>query len=324
MYRCARNSKAVLSSSESPPMLPLPEATRGKSHQVPSGSSGGPWRPSTGRRPGMDRAVSPLPADCFHLVFVSPEATAVSEELGGDASPAPSVRIHGARHARKVCHCRPPPCAHQEEERVMRHVVTFILTQPGKSQLSLGFANVNLHNWWTQEAGSSLITAASHYETEVLRTRCGSGFTLISRPLWAESGRIWYFTSHPAVKLSTLRIPGRLSVWFSQNHMLSWVDFSTSFPQSSPRLSTCKYVARMMTEIRQWMAGRPWNPLGLTEQLKVSRAAYAWRVGADRLWSTSNVSQSRRGGKKKRRLCSTWNCFLSSMEPHESTAVTQI
>lgn len=147
MYRCARNSKAVLSSSESPPMLPLPEATRGKSHQVPSGSSGGPWRPSTGRRPGMDRAVSPLPADCFHLVFVSPEATAVSEELGSDASPAPSVRIHGARHARKVCHCRPPPCAHQEEERVMRHVVTFILTQPGKSQLSLGFANVNLHNW---------------------------------------------------------------------------------------------------------------------------------------------------------------------------------
>lgn len=324
MYRCARNSKAVLSSSESPPMLPLPEATRGKSHQVPSGSSGGPWRPSTGRRPGMDRAVSPLPADCFHLVFISPEATAVSEELGSDASPAPSVRIHGARHARKVCHCRPPPCAHQEEERVMRHVVTFILTQPGKSQLSLGVANVNLHNWWTQEAGSSLITAASHYETEVLRTRCGSGFTLISRPLWAESGRIWYFTSHPAVKLSTLRIPGRLSVWFSQNHMLSWVDFSTSFPQSSPRLSTCKYVARMMTEIRQWMAGRPWNPLGLTEQLKVSRAAYAWRVGADRLWSTSIVSQSRRGGKKKRRLCSTWNCFLSSMEPHESTAVTQI
>lgn len=321
MYRCARNSKAVLSSSESPPMLPLPEATRGKSHQVPSGSSGGPWRPSTGRRPGMDRAVSPLPADCFHLVFVSPEATAVSEELGSDASPAPSVRIHGARHARKVCHCRPPPCAHQEEERVMRHVVTFILTQPGKSQLSLGVANVNLHNWWTQEAGSSLITAASHYETEVLRTRCGSGFTLISRPLWAESGRIWYFTSHPAVKLSTLRIPGRLSVWFSQNHMLSWVDFLNFLPAVK---SSTVYMQICCEDDDGDTTVNGWHPLGLTEQLKVSWAAYACRVGADRLWSTSIVSQSRRGGKKKRRLCSTWNCFLSSMEPHESTAVTQI
>lgn len=260
MYRCARNSKAVLSSSESPPMLPLPEATRGKSHQVPSGSSGGPWRPSTGRRPGMDRAVSPLPADCFHLVFVSPEATAVSEELGSDASPAPSVRIHGARHARKVCHCRPPPCAHQEEERVMRHVVTFILTQPGKSQLSLGFANVNLHNWWTQEAGSSLITAASHYETEVLRTRCGSGFTLISRPLWAESGRIWYFTSHPAVKLSTLRIPGRLSVWFSQNHMLSWVDFLNFLPavkSSTVYMQICCEDDDGDTTVNGWTSMKP-------------------------------------------------------------------
>ena len=145
MYRCDGNSKVVVSSSESPPMLQLPEATRGKSHQVPSGSSSGPWCPSTGRRSRMDRAVSPLPADCFHLVFVSPEAAAVSEELGSDASTAPAVRIHGARHARKMCHCWLLPCAHQEEERAMRHIVTFILTQPEKSQLSLGFTNVNLH-----------------------------------------------------------------------------------------------------------------------------------------------------------------------------------
>lgn len=303
MYRCARNSKAVLSSSESPPMLPLPEATRGKSHQVPSGSSGGPWRPSTGRRPGMDRAVSPLPADCFHLVFVSPEATAVSEELGSDASPAPSVRIHGARHARKVCHCRPPPCAHQEEERVMRHVVTFILTQPGKSQLSLGVANVNLHNWWTQKAGSSLITAASHYETEVLRTRCGSGFTLISRPLWAESGRIWYFTSHPAVKLSTLRIPGRLSVWLSQNHMLSWVDFLNFLPavkSSTVYMQICCEDDDGDTAVNGWTSMKPARTHRAAKSVTSSLCVASGR--GPTLKYVKRFTESSRGEKEKEAL----------------------
>ena len=318
MYRCARNRKAVLflSSSESPSVLPLPEATRGKSHQVPSGSSGGPWCPSTGRRPGMDRAVSPLPADCFHLVFVSPEATAVSEELGSDASPAPSVGIHGARRSSEsVSLPASAMCSSRggTSDASRRHIYPH--TTREKSTFSW------LHNWWTQNTGSSLITAASRYETEVLRTRCGSGFTLISRPLWAESGRIWYFMSHPAVKLSTLRIPGRLSVWFSQNHMLSWVDFLNFLPAVN---SSTVYMQICCEDDDRDTTVNGWNPLGLTEQLKVSWAAYAWRVGADRLRSASVVSQSRRGGEKKRRLCSTWNCFLSSMEPHESTAVTQI
>lgn len=109
-------------------------------------------------------------------------------------------------------------------------------------------------------AGSSLITAASHYETEVLRTRCGSGFTLISRPLWAESGRIWYFTSHPAVKLSTLRIPGRLSVWFSQNHMLSWVDFLnflTAVKSSTVYMQICCEDDDGDTTVNGWTSMKP-------------------------------------------------------------------
>lgn len=90
------NSKVVLSSSESPAMLQLPEATRGKSTSGPVWLRQQPVVPfhGTAAQDGSSclLATWPLRSPCL----VSPEATVVSEKLGGDASSVPSVRTRGA------------------------------------------------------------------------------------------------------------------------------------------------------------------------------------------------------------------------------------
>lgn len=152
-------------------------------------------------------------------------------------------------------------------------------------------------------AGSSLITAASHYETEVLRTRCGSGFTLISRPLWAESGRIWYFTSHPAVKLSTLRIPGRLSVWFSQNHMLSWVDFLNFLPavkSSTVYMQICCEDDDGDTTVNGWTSMKPARTHRAAKSVTSSLCVSSGR--GPTLKYVKRFTESSRGEKEKEAL----------------------
>lgn len=102
-----RKKKEVLLSLKHPPTLRLPEATRGKAHQVPSGSGGSPWCPSTGQQPGIDGVVSSLPANSVHLVLF-PQRQLVSVKWASDASSVPSVRIHDAVWvAENMCYCWP-------------------------------------------------------------------------------------------------------------------------------------------------------------------------------------------------------------------------
>lgn len=90
-----KKKEEVLLSLKHPPTLRLPEATRGKAHQVPSGSGSSPWCPSTGQQPGIDGVVSSLPANSVHLVLF-PQRQLVCVKWGSDASSVPSVRIHDA------------------------------------------------------------------------------------------------------------------------------------------------------------------------------------------------------------------------------------
>lgn len=86
------NSKVVLSSSLSPSMLQLPEATQ-------KSTSGPVWlqQQSTVAFHGtaaQDRSSCLLTTCCLHSpCFVTPEEVVVSVKLGSDASSVPSVRI---------------------------------------------------------------------------------------------------------------------------------------------------------------------------------------------------------------------------------------
>lgn len=129
---------------------------------------------------------------------------------------------------------------------------------------------------------------------------------------------IWYFTSHPAMKLSITRI---LKTTSSRG-----LTSSASFLQSIPDCLTVFMQICCSDDDRDKMENSC-AAMKPTQTLRAAKSVSLKPLRAEWAWTDAEVRQSFHAvvaGIKKRTLCSTSHCFASGQKPHESFTVTQI